>query len=298
VKVAITGSHGLIGSVLAENLTADGSHVTSVVRGRAGPREVAWDPAAGTIDAAGLEGHDAVVHLAGAGIGDHRWTASYKAQVLDSRVKGTTTLARALATLERPPKVLASGSAVGYYGDRGDTELTEASAAGTGFLSEVVQQWEAAVAPAAEAGIRVVNIRSGIVMTGLGGALKKQLLPFKLGLGGRIGSGAQYLSWVSLDDEIGGIRHVLANESVRGPVNVTAPNPVTNAQFTKTLGTVLRRPTFIPVPTVALDVVLGRQLVREMLTSGQRVLPAVLQAHGYRFQHPTLDAALRAALSA
>ncbi|HEX8769144.1 MAG TPA: TIGR01777 family oxidoreductase [Acidimicrobiales bacterium] len=298
MKVAITGSHGLIGSVLAENLTADGSHVTSVVRGRAGPREVAWDPAAGTIDAAGLEGHDAVVHLAGAGIGDHRWTASYKAQVLDSRVKGTTTLARALATLERPPKVLASGSAVGYYGDRGDTELTEASAAGTGFLSEVVQQWEAAVAPAAEAGIRVVNIRSGIVMTGLGGALKKQLLPFKLGLGGRIGSGAQYLSWVSLDDEIGGIRHVLANESVRGPVNVTAPNPVTNAQFTKTLGTVLRRPTFIPVPTVALDVVLGRQLVREMLTSGQRVLPAVLQAHGYRFQHPTLDAALRAALSA
>jgi uncharacterized protein (TIGR01777 family) len=298
VRVAITGSHGLIGSALAEALTADGDEVTSVVRGRAGPHEVAWDPQAGTIDAAGLEGHDAVVHLAGAGIGDHRWTAAYKAQVLDSRVNGTTTLAKALAGLKRPPRVLASGSAVGYYGERGDTDITETSAPGTGFLSEVVQQWEAAAAPAADAGIRVVNLRSGIVMTARGGALKKQLLPFKLGLGGRLGSGAQYLSWISLDDEIGAIRHVLANESVRGPVNLTAPNPVTNQEFTKTLGTVLKRPTFMPVPTIALDAVLGRQLVGEMLTSGQRVVPAVLQAYEYEFRHPTLEGALRAALGA
>lgn len=295
MRVAITGSHGLIGSALAEALTADGDQVTRVVRGRAEEGQAAWDPEAGTVDVAALEDHDAVVHLAGAGIGDHRWTDSYKAQVLGSRVKGTTTLVRALAKLERPPRVLASGSAVGYYGDRGDAELTEASAPGTGFLSEVVQQWEAAAVPAAEAGIRVVNIRSGIVMSARGGALKKQLLPFKLGLGGRIGSGAQYLSWVSLDDEIGGIRYGLANESVRGPLNVTAPNPVTNAEFTKTLGAVLRRPTIMPVPTFALDLILGRQLVGEMLTSGQRVLPAVLQAHGYVFRHLTLDSALRAA---
>jgi hypothetical protein len=259
---------------------------------------VSWDPAAATIDAAGLEAHDAVVHLAGVGIGDHRWTESYKTQIRDSRVRVTTTLVRALAALDRRPRVLVSGSAVGYYGDRGSAELTESSSAGAGFLSDVVQRWEAAAAPAADAGIRVATVRSGIVMTSRGGALKKQLLPFKLGVGGRIGSGAQYLSWVSLDDEIGGIRHVLANESIRGPVNLTAPNPVTNAEFTKTLGGVLGRPTFIPVPALPLEAVLGRQLVREMLLAGQRVIPAVLQAHGYEFSHPTLDVALRAALAA
>ncbi|HUQ63665.1 MAG TPA: TIGR01777 family oxidoreductase [Acidimicrobiales bacterium] len=281
MRVAISGSHGLIGSALIEALEAEGDEVTRLARGVA-------DPAV-------LEGHDAVVHLAGAGIGDHRWTDSYKRLVLESRVKGTTALAKALAGLERKPGVLVSGSAVGYYGDRGEEALTEASAPGTGFLSDVVQQWEAAAAPAADAGIRVVNIRSGIVMTGRGGALKKQLLPFKLGLGGRLGSGKQYLSWVALEDEIGGIRHALSNESVRGPINLTAPNPVTNREFTKTLGRVLRRPTLIPVPTPALDLILGRQLVREMLLGGQRVLPAVLQAHRYEFRYPQLEDALRSA---
>jgi uncharacterized protein (TIGR01777 family) len=281
VRVAISGSHGLIGSALVEALEAEGDEVTRLAR-------VVHEPAT-------LEGHDAVVNLAGAGIGDHRWTDSYKRLVLESRVKGTDALSRALASLKRPPRVLISGSAVGFYGNRGEEELTEASGPGTGFLSDVVQQWETAAAPAADAGIRVVNIRSGIVMTAKGGALKKQLLPFKLGLGGRLGSGKQYLSWISLDDEIGGIRHALSNESVRGPINLTAPSPVTNAEFTKTLGHVLRRPTVIPVPTPALDLILGRQLVREMLLGGQRVLPAVLQAHGYGFRHPDLEGALHSA---
>ncbi|MDQ6927473.1 MAG: TIGR01777 family oxidoreductase [Actinomycetota bacterium] len=280
MRVAITGSHGLIGTALIEALEADGDEITRLPRG---------DVNAGT-----LEGQDAVVNLAGAGIGDHRWTDEYKAKVLASRVKGTTTLARALAGLARPPQVLASGSAVGYYGDRGDAELTEASGPGSGFLSEVVQQWETAAAPATDAGIRVVNLRSGVVLTRRGGALKKQLLPFKLGLGGRLGGGKQYLSWISLDDEVGAIRHVLTNESVRGPVNLSAPTPVTNAEFTKTLGATLRRPAVIPVPTLALDLLFGRQMVREMLLSGQRVLPAVLQAHGYEFRHPVLADALRA----
>jgi len=283
VRVAITGSHGLIGTALIEALEADGDDITRLPRDDADPDL--------------LNGQDAIVNLAGAGIGDHRWTDAYKAEVLDSRVRGTTKLSETLASLDRPPRVFVSGSAVGYYGDRGDVELTEASGPGTGFLSDVVQQWEAAAAPAAEAGIRVVNIRSGIVMTDRGGALHKQLLPFKLGLGGRLGSGKQYLSWISLDDEIGGMRHVLANESVRGPVNLSAPNPVTNAEFTKALGRALRRPAVVPVPTFALDVILGRQLVREMLLSGQRVLPAVLQAHGYQFQHPRLEAALQAAVT-
>lgn len=283
MKVAISGSHGLIGSALIEALEATGDEVTRLGRG--------------TVDPAALDGQDAVVNLAGAGIGGHRWTDSYKAEVLDSRVRGTTALAEAMATLERPPRVFVSGSAVGYYGDRGDEELTEASAPGTGFLSDVVQQWEAAAAPAAEAGVRVVNLRTGVVLTGRGGALKKQLLPFKLGIGGRIGSGQQYLSWISLADEISALRLALADESVEGPINATSPNPVTNAEFTTTLGKVLRRPTFIPVPTPALDLVLGRQLVREMLLGGQRVLPAALEAHGYTFQHASLEGGLRAALA-
>jgi uncharacterized protein (TIGR01777 family) len=293
VKVAITGSTGLIGSALVRSLEADGHQVTRLVRGQpSGPRQVAWDPTGGVIDAAGLEGHDAAVHLAGAGLGDHRWTDDYKAKVLDSRVAGTSLLAETLASLDRPPAVLASGSAVGYYGDRGDEELTEASPPGTGFLAEVVQAWEAAAMPARQGGIRVALVRSGVVQSPQGGALKRLLLPFKLGLGGRIGSGRQWLSWVSLDDEVGAIRHVLGEESVSGPVNLTAPNPVTNAEFTRALGRVLHRPTLLPTPTPALQLVLGRELVSEMLLGGQRVLPAVLQASGYSFVHPSLEEAL------
>jgi len=294
MKVAVTGSSGLIGSALVEALEGDGHQVTRLVRGKpAGPHELGWAPAAGVIDAAGLEGHDAVVHLAGVGIGDHRWTAEHKATVLESRVQGTSLLASTLAGLNRPPAVLASASAVGFYGDRGAQTLTEADGSGTGFLADVVRQWEDAAAPAENAGIRVARLRSGVVLTDKGGALDKQLLPFKMGLGGRVGSGEQYLSWISLDDEIGAIRHVLATESIRGPVNLTAPAPVTNAEFTRALGTVLGRPTVLPVPKLALHTMFGKEMVAEMLFAGQRVLPAVLQASGFAFVDDEIEAALR-----
>lgn len=300
MRVAVTGSNGLVGSELVRVLEHGGSEVTRIVRGdstqAAGApkgRTVCWDPSAGTIEAAGLEGHDAVVHLAGAGIGDQRWSDDRKATIRDSRVKGTRLLAETLAGLERPPAVLASGSAVGFYGyDRGDEALTEDSGPGGGFLATVVQEWEAATAPAAEAGVRVVLLRSGIVLSAKGGALAQLLLPFKLGAGGRLGSGRQWFSWVSIDDEVGAIAHVLSDGSVRGAVNLTAPEPVTNAELTATLGRVLRRPTVIPVPTTVLRVRFGGEMVTEMLLGGQRVLPAALQASGYRFRHPQLSEAL------
>ena len=251
-----------------------------------------WDPAAGSIDAALLEGHDAAVNLAGAGIGDRRWTAKHKAAIRDSRVQGTDLLARALASLDRPPAVLASGSAVGFYGNRGDEELTEESRPGTGFLAGVVEEWEAATTPARQAGIRVATLRSGVVLSPRGGALGRQLLPFRLGLGGRLGSGKQWLSWISLDDEAGAIRHVLTHGEVEGPVNLTAPGPVTNAEFTARLGRALRRPTVLPTPTAALWLLFGREMVAETLLTSQRVLPAVLTASGYSFRHPAVDAAL------
>ncbi|MEA2973621.1 MAG: uncharacterized protein QOG82_2079 [Actinomycetota bacterium] len=294
MHVAVTGSNGLIGAALVEALEGDGHQVSRLVRGAAtSPNELHWSPSAGTIDAAGLEGHDAVVHLAGVGIGDHRWTDDHKRAVLDSRVQGTTLLATTLARLDRPPKVLASASAVGYYGDTGDRAVTEADGPGTGFLADVVQQWEQATAPAADTGIRVARFRSGVVLTDRGGALDKQLLPFKMGLGGRVGSGEQYLSWISLDDEVAAIRHLLTTDTIAGPVNLTAPNPVTNAEFTKALGTVLGRPTVMPVPKIALHTMFGKEMVAEMLLAGQRVLPAVLQASGFAFVDPEIEAALR-----
>jgi uncharacterized protein (TIGR01777 family) len=293
MKVLVTGSHGLIGSELVAELRADGHTVTPLVRGRAGPGEAAWDPAAGTVDTAALEGHDAAVHLAGVGIGDHRWTPDHKRAVLESRVQGTGLLARTLASLTGPPAVLASGSAVGFYGDRGDEELTEASGPGTGFLAGVVRQWEAAAAPAADAGIRVAYLRSGVVLSTKGGALKKQLLPFKAGIGGRLGSGRQYFSWIAMNDHLAATRHVLATESLSGPVNVSSPAPVPNAEFTKALGRVLGRPTVMPVPTPALNLLFGREMVAEMMLGGQRVLPAALQASGFEFRHPEIEPALR-----
>lgn len=295
MRVLVTGSHGLIGGALIAQLLADGHQVTALVRGgHAGADEAAWDPAAGTIEADKLEGHDAVVHLGGVGIGDHRWTDEHKRAVLDSRVQGTALLARTLAGLDAPPAVLASGSAVGFYGAaHGDEELTEADPPGTGFLADVVTRWEEAAAPAADAGIRVAWIRSGVVLSAVGGALKKQLLPFKAGIGGRIGTGRQWLSWISVDDEIAAIIHVLTTAAVHGGVNVTAPQPVTNAEFTATLARVLRRPAVIPVPTPALRLLFGAEMVKEMMLGGQRVLPARLQASGFAFAYPGLEGALR-----
>jgi uncharacterized protein (TIGR01777 family) len=292
VRVLVSGSSGLIGSELVKRLKAEGHEVTRLVRGLPGPGEAGWDPKEGTADALALEGHDAVVHLAGAGLGDHRWTESYKAEILHSRKEATLLLARTLAGLERPPRVMVSGSAVGYYGDRGDEELTEESGSGAGFLAEVVRQWEAATEPAEEAGIRVAHIRSGIVQSPKGGSLGRLKLPFKLGLGGRIGSGRQWLSWVSIDDEVGGILHLLQRDDMRGPVNLTAPYPVRFEEYAKALGRALARPAVIPTPTLALELVLGRELVREMLLGGQRVLPAKLLASGYQHRHPRLEGAL------
>lgn len=298
MRVVITGSSGLIGQALGRALRADGHEVVPLVRHPPGPGEVRWDPPAGTVDAAGLEGADAVVHLAGAGIADRRWTEARKAEILDSRVRATTVLADALATLERPPPVLVSGSAVGWYGgDHGDEELTEDSDPGADFLAGVCAAWEDATAPAQVAGIRVVRLRSGIVLSRHGGALGRQLPIFRLGLGGRLGSGRQWVSWITIDDEVGAIRRAIDDDTLQGPVNATAPAPVTNAAFTAALGRALHRPAVLAVPGPVLGLALGRQLADEALLGGQRVLPARLTAAGYRFAHPTIDAGLAAVLA-
>ena len=296
-RVAITGASGLIGSALSAALRADGITVVPLVRREVRPGETAvrWDPAAGTIDAAGLEGIDAVVHLAGAGIGDRRWTDSYKREVLESRTKGTDLLARTLAGLDAPPSVMVSGSAIGIYGETGETTVDESSPHARDFLASVCTQWEAAAAPAIEAGIRVPFLRTGIVLTPDGGALAKLLPLFKLGVGGRMGSGRQWWSWISLADELAVIRWLLDNE-VSGPVNATAPEPVTNAQMTKTLGSVLHRPTLFPVPSFGPKLLLGGELAQALLFTSQRVLPKVLTDHQFNFSHPTLESALRAML--
>jgi len=293
VKVLVTGSTGLIGTALVRALQARGDDVTRLVRRAPATGEARWDPEDGQIEAQALEGHDAVVHLAGAGIGDHRWSGEHKRAVLDSRVKGTTLLAKTLAALTDRPKVMASGSAIGYYGLRGDEVLTEDAAPGTGFLTEVCQQWEASTAPAEAAGVRVAHLRTGLVLSPEGGALKQMLLPFKLGLGGRIGTGRQWWSWISIDDEANAILHVIDGRTEKGPVNLTAPNPVTNEEFTRTLNGVLRRPTLLPTPTFALKAMFGSEAVSEMFLGGQRVVPARLQADGYGFRHPELEGALR-----
>jgi uncharacterized protein (TIGR01777 family) len=295
MDVAVTGSTGFIGSALVEALAAAGHRPIRVVRGDAKGDEVAWDPEAGTIDAASLEGVDGVVHLAGAGIGDHRWNDAYKLKIRRSRTNGTTLIARTLAGLSKRPSVLVSGSAVGYYGDRGNEVLDETSSPGTGFLPEVCVAWEAATAAAAEAGIRVATTRSGIVLSPRGGALKRQLPLFKLGLGGTLGTGQQWQSWITLDDEVGAILHLLT-ATVAGPVNLTTPHPVTNAVFTKTLAAVLHRPSFFPIPSFGPKLVLGSELADILLYEGQKVLPRVLEESGYTFTHPSLEEALRTIL--
>jgi uncharacterized protein (TIGR01777 family) len=295
----VTGSHGFIGSALIPKLRADGARVLRLVRGEPeGADDVRWDPVAGTIDAAGLEGVDAVVHLAGAGIGDKKWTPERKQVIRESRTKSTDLLARTLAGLARPPAVLVSGSGVGYYGNRGDAELTEQAPPGDDFPAKLCVDWEAATAPAGEAGIRVATIRTGIVLAAHGGALHRMLLPYKLGLGGRIGSGAQYMSWITLDDHVDAVRHLLATETISGPVNLTAPNPASNAEFTHALGGALHRPTVLPTPLFPLKALYGGELVQHLLVEGQRVVPRVLETSGFDFTYPEIDAALRAVLAA
>jgi uncharacterized protein (TIGR01777 family) len=295
VDVAVTGSHGFIGSALLPALTRAGHRPVRIVRGQtAGDDELGWDPEAATIDADGLEGIGGVVHLAGAGIGDKRWTDARKRLILESRTKGTDLLARTLAGLTRPPSALVSASAIGYYGNRDDEPLDEQSAPGNDFVARVCVQWEAATGPAADAGIRVARVRGGIVLGREGGVLSRLLLPFRLGLGGRIASGRQCMSWISIDDEVSAILHALTQDVVAGPVNLTSPSPVTNDEFTKTLGRLVRRPTVIPTPLFPLRVRYGSELVQHLLVDGQRVLPKRLEATGYAFEHPTLEDALRA----
>ncbi len=298
MRVLVSGASGLVGSELVPALEQAGHRVARMVRraSRAGG-EALWNPLTGEINPAAVEACDTVINLAGESIASGRWTAAKKARIRDSRVRGTQTLATALARLPQRPRTLINASAIGYYGNRGDEVLDENSAPGSGdFLSEVCAAWEGATAAAAEAGVRVVLVRFGVVLSGQGGALKKMLLPFKLGLGGKVGSGRQYMSWVALDDAVGAILHALNTDSVRGPLNVVSPQPVTNLEFTKTLGRVLSRPTVFPMPALAARVVFG-QMADELLLSSKRVMPAKLSASGYAFKWPTLAAALDHVLS-
>ena len=283
----------MIGSALAPALAGDGHQVRRLRRApAAGPDEASWNPADGTFASGALDGIDAVVHLAGENIAGGRWTAARKARIRDSRVDGTRRLCEALAALDTPPRVLVAASAIGYYGDRGDELLDESAAPGTGFLPAVSRSWEGAAAPARDAGIRVVHLRIGIVLSPAGGALAQMLLPFRLGVGGVLGSGDQYMSWIALDDVVGVVRHALADESLSGPVNAVAPQAVTNREFTRTLGKVLRRPTILPAPAFALRVALG-EMADALLLASTRVDPAALRATTFEFQHPQLDGALR-----
>ena len=301
MEVAITGASGLIGSALARSLRADGHTVRPLVRpassdGERGADAIRWDPAAGTIEKDALDGIDAVVHLAGAGIGDKRWSPARKREIGESRAQGTDLLARTLAGLSHPPAVFVSGSAVGYYGDRGDEELTEQSAPGADFLAEVVRAWEAAAQPAVDAGIRTVFLRNGVVLSAEGGMLPRLVTLFRFFVGGRLGSGRQWMSWVTIDDEVGVIRFLVERNDLSGPVNVTGPSPATNAQFTKALGAALHRPTAVPVPAIGPRLVLGREMADELLFVSQRAVPSVLTGAGYDFAHRDVATALQAVL--
>lgn len=296
MRVAVTGSSGLIGSALLRELASAGHDVRRLVRRRPGaPDEVQWDPAAHSIPADALDGVDAVVHLAGVGIADHRLTEDHKRAVLDSRIDGTTTIADAVARTD-PLPVLLSASAVGWYGDSGARVVDESAPAGSGFLAQVCESWEGATSVARQAGARVLLLRSGLVLARKGGMLERMRPLFRAGLGGRLGSGKQYWPWISLADEVGAMRFLIESATdVAGPVNLAGPTPVTNAEFTATLGRILHRPTTLPVPRFALRAVLG-EFADEGVLAGQRAVPTVLLGAGYEYAHDTLDAALRWAI--
>jgi uncharacterized protein len=294
LHIVVSGASGLIGSALVRRLTTQGHRVTRLVRRAPGPGEIVWDPIAGSLNPAALEGADAVVHLSGENVGA-RWTTERKARIRSSRVASTRLLSETLAGLQRPPEVLVSASAVGIYGDRGDEVLTEKSAAGDparDFLVSVTQEWERAAEPARVEGIRVVHPRFGVVLSAAGGALRKMLLPFRLGLGGRFGSGKQWMSWISIDDAAEVVHRALLDEALQGPINVTAPGPVTNRDFTRTLARVLSRPAAFAVPAAALRFALG-EMAEGTILSSTLAVPATLLEADFRFSHPDLEGALR-----
>ena len=292
MKILITGSSGLVGSALQSFLQKDGHDIKRLVRSQpTKANELFWNPDDGVLDATGLEGIDAVVHLAGESIAEGRWTGVKKARIRDSRVKGTTLLSQKLASLKQPPAVLVSASALGYYGNRGDELLTEESSPGSGFLADVCRQWEASTEPAATKGIRIAIARFGLILSKNGGALAKMLLPFRMGAGGQIGSGEQYWSWIDIDDVVRVIDYAMTQDSIRGAINVATPTPVTNAEFTRTLGEVLRRPAVIPIPGMAARAVFG-EMANHLLLASARLQPARLIEAGFEFHYPELHAAL------
>ncbi|MGA0064710.1 MAG: TIGR01777 family oxidoreductase [Ilumatobacteraceae bacterium] len=294
MKILVSGASGLIGTELVGRLVRGGHEVMRLVRREARSGEVRWNPGVEDLASSVVDGIDAVINLSGAGIGDRRWTPAYKEEILRSRVVTTGSLACAIAGATRKPSVFLSGSAIGVYGARDDETLDENSSHGEGFLADVCEKWEAA---AAGAGVRTVLLRTGIVLSPRGGALKKQLPLFKLGLGGRFGSGSQWQSWISIDDEVRAIEYLLT-APVTGAVNLTAPTPVTNAEFTRTLAKVVKRPALLPIPSFGPKLLLGAELADALLFTGQRVVPTALTHSGFRFEHPTLDVALRHLLKA
>ena len=296
MKIIISGASGLIGKPLVKKLSLSGHEVVQLVRRTPNSNESRWNPATGQIDASVIDGADAVIHLSGAGIGDRRWTTKYKQELVESRTKSTSLLASTIANSAKKPSVFLSGSAIGIYGPRGDEELTEQSSNGSSFLADICKQWEAAAKPAVDAGVRTVYLRTGIVLTPLGGALKKQLPLFKLGLGGKFGDGRAWQSWISLDDELAAIEHLLTAK-VSGAVNLTAPNPVTNADFTTTLARTIKRLAILPIPKFGPQLLLGAELADALLFTGQRVMPAELLKSGFVFKHSTIEVALRALLN-
>ncbi len=292
MKVLMSGSHGLVGEALINSVTNDGHEIVRLVRRAASARELEWHPNQGHIDTQQLEGFDVVVHLAGEKIASGRWTEAKKRAIRESRVKGTSVLSESLARLSQPPSLFISASAIGYYGDRGDELLTERSAPGDGFLPSVCIDWENATRPAVEKGIRTVLTRFGIILDRNEGALAKMLPPFQMGIGGKVGNGKQWMSWIALDDVVSGVKFLMREPSLHGPINFVAPNPVTNAEFTKALGRALSRPTIFPVPAFGARLAFG-EMADALLLSSQKVKPAVLNDKGFTFGWPTLAPALK-----